>query len=185
MLEALNDCMKIEEVTPPFCGPREALSRRGSGPPSVCRCRRCNRRRGRCAGRRSGPSPCGRPSRPHWPGCGAAPRAAPTPPSGAEAAVRSWAALWLWAALPDRGSTARRWQISTTKPKHPGEGCSGGCSGILLTSSGWFRSKRDTLLPLSWCMLTGISEISEFVILPTPPTPTSRSSLRSQNCATM
>lgn len=98
-----------------------SLSKPCWSPPSVCRCHRCSRWQGGCAGRRSGPSWCDRPSRPRWPGCGAAPRAAPTPPSAVGAAAHSWAVLWLWAALLDRGSTARRWQISITKPRHSSE----------------------------------------------------------------
>lgn len=89
-------------------------------PPSVCHCRRYNRWQGGCAGRRSGPSWCGRPCHPRWPGCGAAPRAALIPPSGVGAATRSWAVLWLWAALLDHGSIARRWQTSIMRPRHTG-----------------------------------------------------------------
>lgn len=96
----------------------ELLWKRSLSPPSACCCHRCNRWLDWRAGRRSGPSWCGRPSHPRWPGCGAEPHATLTPPSGVGAAAHSWAALWLWAAWRDRGSTARRWQISVMKPRH-------------------------------------------------------------------
>lgn len=156
MLEALKVSMKSKELT-------WALREPGVSPPSGCRCHRCSRWRGGYAGRRCGPSWCGRPSRPRWPACGAAPRAAPLPPAGVGAAARSWVALWPWAAWLDRGSTARRWQTSRTRPRHTSDAQE--FSGRAAVGSG--QRKDTTLLALSWCIL--ISEISEFVTFPPAP----------------
>lgn len=47
-----------------------------------------------------------------------------------------------------------------------GMGCDGRCSGILPASWWLVQVPKDTLLPRRWCILVGISEISEFVISP-------------------